>query len=254
MKLRIGKTLSAGARILKENPVIFIPGAAISTLTLIINHYAIDYYQLQEASTELSELISLQLNYQGFIRVVSFILIAFFSLVAIRLAYNTTRGEYSLSLSAKIAAKRFIPVMVAVILWFLSIFIGVILYFIPWIFFDFRPSPLWFIFLIIFPGIFFAVKLYFWHYIVLIEDEKFFSSMSKSWSIVKGNWWRLSGLMVTLILIYIVSFIISAFLPEFFPENITNFLIMTFYYPLSSATYVSAYKTIKAKPEEDNQY
>ncbi len=227
MKLRVGKTLSEGARILKENPVIFVPAGIYAALGSIFTYFTMNYYQYGEAPTETAELTGVLSGSQYILGFgIYFIIHMFILCIIIRLVYDATRGGGSFSSAVTIAAKKFIPVLIAGIMSFLIVGSGMLL--------------------LLIPGIFLVVKLLFWTYIILIEDEKIFSAISKSWNIVKGNWWRLFFLLVIFTAILAVPFSIFTFLPRL-AESITDFLVLLFWVPWFVSALVIAYKKLKGE-------
>ena len=55
--------------------------------------------------------------------------------------------------------------------------------------------------LLIVPGIFLLVSLFFWFVLVVIEDQNFYTAFKNSWAMTKGNRWSLLGigLIVTVV-------------------------------------------------------
>lgn len=55
--------------------------------------------------------------------------------------------------------------------------------------------------LLIVPGIFLLVSLFFWYVIVVVEDRTFYKAFRESWALAKGNRWSLLGigLVVTVV-------------------------------------------------------
>lgn len=65
--------------------------------------------------------------------------------------------------------------------------------------------------ILLIPGVYIGIRLMFFSYAILIDNEGVIDSLKKSWSIVKGNWWRTFVLLVILSVVGgIFSFLIDA--------------------------------------------
>lgn len=71
--------------------------------------------------------------------------------------------------------------------------------------------------LLIVPGLFLLVSLYFWNVYVIVDDENFFEGFSNSWALTKGNRITLFFLGVVVVIVAVVIGavfgIVGAFLP-----------------------------------------
>lgn len=63
-------------------------------------------------------------------------------------------------------------------------------------------------FFLIIPGIIVAVYLMFSSYILILEGEKGMNALKRSWSLVKGNWWKVFGRIILLNIIFSAIFIL----------------------------------------------
>lgn len=164
-KLDIGSSVKEGFGIIKDNPVIFALIVVYALISLALRLW------LEVSYTENIEeyfLIDIFL-------IIFLILINIFLLnLIIRMVYDATQGEVSLSEGVKIASIKFLPVVGAGILFGLIVFLGIIA--------------------LIIPGFFLGTKLIYFPNAILIDDEGVISSLKKSWRIVEGNWWRTYGL------------------------------------------------------------
>ncbi|MDY6776985.1 MAG: hypothetical protein SVQ76_02655 [Candidatus Nanohaloarchaea archaeon] len=52
------------------------------------------------------------------------------------------------------------------------------------------------LFLLVIPGIYLLLALFFWSVYVAVEDVSFVEAMQRSWSVTKGHKWRLLGLLI----------------------------------------------------------
>lgn len=48
--------------------------------------------------------------------------------------------------------------------------------------------------LLLIPGLFLLVSLYFWFVFVIVEDENFYEAFQSSWALARGNRWTLAGI------------------------------------------------------------
>ena len=53
--------------------------------------------------------------------------------------------------------------------------------------------------LLVVPGIFLLVSLFFWYVLVIVEDQNFYEAFQNSWTLTKGNRWSLLGIGVIVI-------------------------------------------------------
>jgi len=82
------------------------------------------------------------------------------------------------------------------------------------------------LFLVI-PGIIVAIYLSFYSYVFIIEGEKGMNALRRSWSLVKGNWWKVFGRLILLgIVSNIIFFLLSSI--HSLPSTIFQFLFIPF--------------------------
>ena len=75
------------------------------------------------------------------------------------------------------------------------------------------------LFLII-PGIIVAIYLSFYPYAFIIEGEKGMNALKRSWTLVKGNWWKVFGRLILLNIVFGIIFILL--------DSINSFLSFVF--------------------------
>ena len=121
------------------------------------------------------------------------LVMAFLICLVIRMVYDATRGEASLSGGATVAGRKYPVFLVA------SILVGVI-------------GGLGTIALII-PGIFLGIKLFYYDCAILIEDAGIIGSLKRSWQVVRGNWWRTFGLHLIFVLPISLLYLVAEFVP-----------------------------------------
>ncbi|MDY6762089.1 MAG: hypothetical protein SVY41_03495 [Candidatus Nanohaloarchaea archaeon] len=64
--------------------------------------------------------------------------------------------------------------------------------------------------LLVVPGIYLLLALFFWTVFVAVEDENFYEAMQSAWELSKGHKWQLLGLLVVIALINIVLSLVGA--------------------------------------------
>ena len=223
----MGEALSKGARILKENPIIFLPAGISAIFWSIFNYFTMNFYQPGEEPTPMQAFTGILSESQYWLGFILFVIGAtFFSCMVVRMVYDATRGKVSLSNGAEVAIRKFIPVLIACILWYLVSGIGSIF--------------------LLLPGIFLGIKLIFWTYPILIDEEGIFSSMVRSWRIVRGNWWKVFGLFLFFVVAMGVPTFFFVLLPRL-AESFTDFLISLLLIPWISSTFVIAYLQLREK-------
>ncbi len=121
------------------------------------------------------------------------LVMAFLICLVIRIVYDATRGEASLSGGAGVAGRKYPVFLVA------SILVGLI-------------GGLGTIALII-PGIFLGIKLIYYDCAILIEDAGIIGSLKRSWQVVRGNWWRTFGLHLIFTLPISLLYLVAEIVP-----------------------------------------
>jgi len=69
--------------------------------------------------------------------------------------------------------------------------------------------------LFIIPGIIFLVNYIFALPVVILENKTYVKAMRRSHDLVRGNWWRVFGVVVLCIILYYIGYLISNFLLHF---------------------------------------
>ncbi len=233
MKLNIGEAISKGIIGLKDNPIIFLPAGVMAFLFSFFNYFTINAYQEGEAPTALMEFTG---HFSGYQFLVGFLLLmlimTFIGCIIIKMLYDSVYGKPLLSTATEVATRRFIPVFMVGIVWFLIVAMGSVFF--------------------ILPGVFLGNKLLFSGYFVLIENEGIFRSLSKSWNITSGNWWKVFGLslIVSGILPFIIGIVVAP-LPRL-AESIADFAFYLIYSPWIYSVYLTAYLKLRSVPENSS--
>ncbi|MDI6798771.1 MAG: hypothetical protein QMD12_02125, partial [Candidatus Aenigmarchaeota archaeon] len=165
------------------------------------------------------------------------LLTLFLGSMIIKMVYDSTRKKLSLGVAAKFVLSRYITLLAASVLYFLITLVGVVAFIIP--------------------GIFLAVKLIFYDYVILIDKLGVTDSLEKSWKIVKGRWWGVFGLTLILSVIsFALAFALGVLggllsgLSEALSEVIwlaTQFLITLFIFPWYTSSLAFAYLQLRKK-------
>ena len=177
-KVDIGRSIADSLSLLKGNPVVLVPIIVAAAAATALN----DYLRTTVHFTALS------IYY-----ILGYLVILFLVSTVIRMVYDAARGQASLSEGVKAAARRYVFFLATSILFGLIVVLGTIA--------------------IIIPGVFLGVKLHYWAYALLIEDEGITGSLKRSWRIVRGNWWRTFALGIIFLLPISLLFIIAELVP-----------------------------------------
>lgn len=65
--------------------------------------------------------------------------------------------------------------------------------------------------LLVIPGIYLLLALFFWTVYVAVEDETFYDAMKSSWELTKDNKWRLLGLLVVIAVVNVLLSVVGGF-------------------------------------------
>lgn len=64
--------------------------------------------------------------------------------------------------------------------------------------------------LLIIPGVYLLLALFFWTVFVAVEDESFYEAMQSAWDLSKGHKWQLLGLLLVIAIINILLSVVGA--------------------------------------------
>ena len=177
-KVDIGRSIADSLSLLKGNPVVLVPIIVAAAAATALNDYL----------RTTVHFAALSIYY-----ILGYLVILFLVSTVIRMVYDAARGKASLSEGVKAAARRYVFFLATSILFGLIVVLGTIA--------------------IIIPGVFLGVKLHYWAYALLIEDEGITGSLKRSWRIVRGNWWRTFALGIIFLLPISLLFIIAELVP-----------------------------------------
>ena len=188
-KIKIKEILKDGLRFLRENPIIFVVSFLIAL------------------STSVSErMMSFSVKYAIFLFFIFFINL-FLGAVIVRFVYEVkTKSIFSWREIIKFVLSKYFLIIIATIIFYVLMALGSIA--------------------LIIPGIFLMIKLMFYEYGILLDNEKAISSLKRSWRITKGNWWQLLFLGLIFVTLIMLTSIIIGSLP---PELSNVLLFLTFY-------------------------
>ena len=177
-KVDIGRSIADSLALLKGNPVVLVPIIVAAAAATALNDYL----------RTTVHFAALSIYY-----ILGYLIILFLVSTVIRMVYDAARGKASLSEGGKAAARRYVFFLVTSIVFGLIVVLGTIA--------------------IIIPGVFLGVKLHYWAYALLIEDEGITGSLKRSWRIVRGNWWRTFALGIIFLLPISLLFVIAELVP-----------------------------------------
>jgi hypothetical protein len=226
MKLDVVSTLKDGLHFLKENPKILVPLAVsvVLWLLVVVASYSIglEYYDTAEL---LNALVLLLLVW-----IAAGTLGYFLDNAAIRAADVALSGETYLK-DALLFTLRKLPTLLGAGFIYMLIVV---------------PASL-----LIVPGIYLGVRLLFFSYAILIDNESAMGSLKKSWKIVKGNWLRT---FVLLAVFAVIGFPLGYILEI---ENLLLWTVacagMMFVRGWAIATFTLAYLQLAPEPAEEEE-
>ncbi len=180
-KLDIEIALAEGFRTILEKPSIIFPSIASSLL------FSCHIYLLMKLKSE-GSISPNEAVYLLEIAIAVILLGIYFDSVVVRLAYTKS----SIFEAFGFALKKYPTVPTAMILYALIVALGSIA--------------------LVIPGIYLAVRLYYFIDAILIDEKGVISSLKTSWRIVRGNWWATFSILIIIGLFSILmnTFITSA--------------------------------------------
>lgn len=225
----IGKALTSGFNVLIENPKILLPALIMAVISTLTSTY-IGSLSLYPISTGGFGLYDINLFVTlALVVIMTSLINLFLSGMIIRMVYDATRRKLSLSGAAKVVLGKYVTLLISSIVFYIAVIVGV--------------------FAFIIPGIFLLIRLLFFEYAILIDNEDVAGSLKKSWRMVKGRWWNVFALVL---IIGLISFglgffagILGAFSPILY--LIVYFLLILFLSPWVNATLTFAYLQLRGK-------
>ena len=171
MKLEVVSTLKDGLQLLKENPKILVPltASVVLWLLVVVSSYSIGLEY--DTTEELLKALILLL----FIWIAAGTLGYFLDNASVRVAADVALSGETYLTDALLFTLRKLPALLAAGFIYMLIVV---------------PASL-----LIVPGIYLGVRLLFFSYAVLIDNESAIGSLKKSWKIAKGNWLRMFALL-----------------------------------------------------------
>lgn len=191
MKLQIIQTIKQGLDVIIKNPIILAP-IVISAILQCVDHY----FHVPVQKYVLNSILVI-------------LVLVFLALIICKMVYDAVKSKVSLFWAIKLSARKFIFILIAAILYALSlivffafVFLGVAIFcvlagFISVVIgvsISHIPCAIIGSILGAIPGSFLSIKFIFYSYAILLDNEKIINSFRKSWQITKGNWWRIFGL------------------------------------------------------------
>ncbi len=215
MKVDILESLKKGFRILKDNPIIFVPVIVLAILSFLISQFFFPMLPPEEdilLSGKIIEAGNTTATDDKFVRdiilrsttvlileTISIMVIStFFYSMIIRMVYDATVKKLSLSEGRRIAVKKYPYVLVSSVICMAISGIGATVFVIP--------------------GIFLFIKLLYFDCAILIDDEKIINSLKKSWKITRGDWWTSFALCLLFGLLFLLLSLLPGLLSKFMIE------------------------------------
>jgi hypothetical protein len=185
-KIDIEIAIAEGLRVLFEKPAILIPSFLSTLLWSYLTIYALKFKNLDIEQPIPAEILADAILFFE-IFVVVILLSIYFDSVIIRLSYT----KASLIDALTYTAGRYPYILASSLIYGLIMVLGAIA--------------------LLIPGMYLAVRLYYFMYAIIIDEEGIVSSLKKSWEIARGNWWRTFAIMLllTLLAVFIESMLSS---------------------------------------------
>lgn len=227
-KLRVFRAVASGFSIPHKNPSMFLVSAIYSAIMSAFMFFTIAFYQPGEEPeliASVTGILSLG-EYLFFALVVGIASILLYSILS-KIAFDSIVGKPELSEAVALSVRKFLPIFVMYILYVLIVVFGSIL--------------------LIIPGIFLSIKLFYSQYFILFDNKGVIESLRSSWRMVKGNWRR----TFALILIWGIMGAVTVFIP-YLPrtsETIIYFVLYLLITPWSASSFVQAYMQLKENTE-----
>ena len=244
MKLKIGEAIRRGIKVLKENPIIFVP-AIISGILAVVS-LSFTAPSLHLSFTEMMRFLFLML-----LLIILLLLInLFLHGMVIKMSYDATKGETSLSGSVKFVARKYGTLLLASIIFVIVVFLGpyivAVIISIPLLILRELKFPAMFIPFIGFgiPAVFLVIKLLFYGYAILLDGNSAIDSLKKSWNITKGNWWRIFVIVLVFGIVEGIPIRLSDMLPVSV-SAILAFFVTLFITPWLYSSLTFAYIQLK---------
>lgn len=185
-KIKIQKSIAEGFNVIVRNPAIFVPAFIMAALNLFTD---ILFSNVPEPTETLSRDVLTYLIYSMMWFVIFFLISIFLTSVIIRIAYDAVNRKVSIVESTKIAVLKYPALLISTTIYFIIVGFGALAFIIP--------------------GIFLFIKLLYYQYAILLDDEGIINSLKRSWKITKENWWNNFIIGVFFSAIFIISAILS---------------------------------------------
>lgn len=228
IKLKIFQAVGSGFSIPHKNPSMFLISSIYSAIMSTFMFFTIAFYQPGEEPELIASITGILTlgEYLFFTLIVGIASILTYSMLS-KIAFDSIDGKPELSEAVALSVRKLIPLLVMYILYFLIVVFGSIL--------------------LVIPGIFLSIKLFYSQYFILFENKGVIESLRSSWQIVKRNWWRTFALF----LIWGIIGSVTTFVP-YLPrttETIIYFVLYLLMTPWSASSFVQAYTQLKDKTE-----
>ncbi|MBT9151779.1 MAG: hypothetical protein DDT40_01975 [candidate division WS2 bacterium] len=228
--LKIWKTVGLGFKIPHLNPSVFIPAALSSAVSSAFMFFTVAFYQPGE-EPELIQTFTGILSTGEFtiFALLNLLITVFAGVVITKMAYDSSVGKPDMTEAISFSAKKFIPILATSILYGLIVSLGTVL--------------------LILPGIFLSIKLMLFMYFILFENKGILNSLSASWQLLKGNWWRVFALSFIWGTIMFVPATFIVYLGRT-TETIVYFVLYLLWQAWLYSSFVAAYQHLRSNVSE----
>jgi len=229
-KIDIGHALKRGFRVPLENKIIFIPALLIGLTVYLVSVFTGVYLASNITSTLSSGNIFGIFGTLLPVIIVSALINIFLSNVLYKLAYDSYKKKPNLENAKKIALKKYISVLGASIVEAGVVTLGLLLFIIP--------------------GIYFALRLSFFRYAILVDNKKAIESLKYSWKITKGNVRRLLAIYIVIVGVSLAVTLVLfpfALTNNLYISSIDDLILTALLTPWTVTVFAIIYDKLKSK-------
>ena len=237
-KIDIEIAIAEGFRVLFEKPTVLIPSFLSALLWSYLTIYALKFKKFRNIGIEQSIPAEILVDVILFLEifVIVILLTIYLDSVIIRLSYT----KASLTDALAYTAGRYPYLLASSLIYGLIVMLGFIAFLIP--------------------GMYLAVRLYYFMYAIVIDGDRAIGSLKKSWEIARGNWWRSFAIMLLLMLlaVFIESMLSSIAMFVLMDQRYVSIILQTPATAIirvwSYSAFVVAYLQIRKGNREDVVY
>lgn len=214
-ELKVLESLEEGFRTVEDFPLIIIPS--------ILSAFAV---LIPDIPSMFGENAGIWIVLVSLVLSISMLLLrVFLQGWMVKLSYEEKKGEPDLKQDAVQVWDRFLPLAVASVIYGIAVFLGILV--------------------LVIPGIFLLIKLIFYKQTVILDDKSAIDSLKESWKLLKGNWWKVFAVALSLFLPYILLTLIPYLGAPSWILMPVKFVLDVFMLPWRVSTFTTVYLKLK---------